>query len=77
MIRSTSQYPWEPRTGHFIQMIRPVWKTCVSIGTPLVKWAELGSGSTEGAYLFIHFPVFIECNGCLPTILQVPLPPTM
>lgn len=75
-IRISNHYQWEPRTGHFVQMIRPVWKTCVSIGTPLVKYAEFGSGSTEGAYLFIHFAVFIECNGCLPTILQAPLPPT-
>lgn len=75
-IRPSNHYSWEPRTGHFVQMIRPVWKTCVSIGTPLVKYAEQGAGSAEGSYLFIHFGVFIECNGCLPAILQVPLPPT-
>jgi hypothetical protein len=76
-IRVSNRYQWEPRTGHFVQMVRPIWKTCVSIGSPLVKYAELGAGSTEGAYLFIHFAVFIECNGCLPAILQAPLPPTV
>lgn len=68
-------YPYEPRTGHFVQMIRPTWKSCASIGSPFVKLIEAGAGQTEGAYLFIHFGVFIECRGCFPAILQGPLPP--
>ena len=68
-------YPYEPRTGHFVQMIRPVWKPCASIGTPFVRPIETGEGQLEGAYLFVHFGVFFECNGCFPAILQAPLPP--
>lgn len=68
-------YPYEPRTGHFIQMIRPVNKLCSAIGSPFVRMIEAGEGQVEGAYLFVHFGVFIECRGCFPAILQVPLPP--
>lgn len=68
-------YPYEPRTGHFVQMIRPVWKPCSAIGTPFVRPIEVGEGQIEGAYLFVHFGVFFECNGCFPAILQAPLPP--
>jgi hypothetical protein len=69
------KYPYEPRTGHFIQMIRPLWKPCASIGTPWVRPLEAGAGQPEGAYLYVHFGVFIECQGCFPALLQVPLPP--
>jgi len=69
------RYPYEPRTGHFIQMIRPLWKPCASIGSPFVQPLEAGAGQMEGAYLYVHFGVFIECQGCFPAILQVPLPP--
>jgi len=68
-------YPYEPRTGHFVQMIRPLWKPCSSIGTPFVRPIETGAGQVEGAYLYVHFGVFMECRGCFPAILQSPLPP--
>ncbi len=63
-------YPFEPRTGHMIQMIRPVWRPAVRIGEagPI----DEGAGSINGAYLFIHFGIFEECRRCLPPILVGP-----
>lgn len=60
------RYPFEPRTGHYIQMIRPVQRPSVPIGFPLVRALEQGAGSREGAYLFLHFGLFEECKRCLP-----------
>ena len=68
-------YRFDPRTGHFIQMIRPQLRACVAIGSPFVRLIEAGALSREGAYLFVHFAVFFECEGCLPPLLQGPLPP--
>ena len=72
-------YLYEPRTGHFVQMIRPTTKACFSIGSsapPIVKMMEGGSLSRAGAYLFIHFGIFRECDGCFPALLVEPRPPT-
>jgi hypothetical protein len=68
-------YPYEPRTGHYIQMIRPARRACVSIGWPITRIIEAGARSKEGAYLWIHFGVFRECRGCLPTMLVEPRVP--
>ncbi len=62
-------YSFEPRTGHYIQMLSPSYRTCVSIGSPLVRAIETGARSKWGAYLFIHFGVFEVCKGCLPVRL--------
>jgi hypothetical protein len=68
-------YPYEPRTGHFLQMVRPTWKPCTSIGQ-MSPWGvnplDAGGTSPEGAYLFIHYGIFIECEGCFPAILLGP-----
>lgn len=58
------RYPYEPRTGHYVQLVRPTKKACSSIGWPVVRSIESGAGSTEGAYLLIHFGIFRECKGC-------------
>ena len=70
-----SRYPYEPRSGHYIQMVRPTRRSCVSIGWPLVRQIERGALSLEGAYLFIHFGIFQECNGCFPARLVEARPP--
>jgi hypothetical protein len=63
-------YPFEPRTGHLIQMIRPVWRRAVRIGEP--GPIDEGAGSLYGGYLFIHFGIFEECRRCLPPRLVGP-----
>lgn len=68
-------YPFEPRTGHYIQMLRPAWRSCTSIGWPLTRMIETAALSPEGAYLFVHFGVFRACNGCFPATLVEPRPP--
>lgn len=62
-------YAFEPRTGHYIQMLEPVYRTCVSIGSPMTPTIETGAGSKYGAYLFLHFGVFEVCRGCMPVRL--------
>jgi len=64
-----SSYPYEPRTGHYIQMLQPSYRTCLPIGSPRMELWEKGAGSAYGAYAFIHFGIFLACNGCLPTTL--------
>jgi hypothetical protein len=68
-------YPYEPRTGHYVQMVRPTWRSCVSIGWPLTRFIEAGALSREGAYLFLHYGVFRQCKGCFPARLVEPRPP--
>jgi hypothetical protein len=64
-----STYPFEPRTGHFIQMVEPLPKLAISIGSPFPGLMDLGAGSSFGNYLFIHFGIFDFCSGCLPVRL--------
>ena len=66
----------EPRTGHYVQMIRPVRKTCFSIGWPLTRLLEAGALSRAGAYLFVQFSIFRQCDGCFPALLVEPRPPS-
>jgi hypothetical protein len=70
-----SPYPFEPRTGHFIQMVEPVPKPALSIGSPFPQVMDVGAGSPFGNYLFIHFGIFECCSGCLPTRLVGERPP--
>ena len=60
-----SPYSYEPRTGHFLQMISPSLRACVSIGHPDLKSLEAGGGSPYGAYLFVYWGWFEECKRCL------------
>ncbi len=55
-------YPFEPRTGHFIQMLRPVTRPAMRIGRP--GPVDRGAGSAHGAYLYAHLGIFEECRGC-------------
>jgi len=64
-----SPYSYEPRTGHYLQMLRPQYRTCLPIGSRRISLWEKGAGSNFGAYAFIHFGVFLECEGCLPVTL--------
>ena len=68
-------YPYEPRTGHYIQSLSPVTRSCKPIGSPLVKVIETGATSRHGAYLFLHLGVFETCRGCLPIRLLGPRKP--
>jgi len=70
-----SGYPFEPRTGHFLQMTEPVPKLAVSIGSPFPQILDQGAGSPFGNYLFIHFGIFQFCSGCLPVTLEEARPP--
>ncbi len=60
-----SPYPFEPRTGHYIQRVSPAGPGCVRIGEPDVRGLEAGALSPHGAYLFVHFGLFEECRRCL------------
>lgn len=71
-----SRYPYEPRSGHYVQMVHPTRRGCVSIGWPIVRRIEQNALSLEGAYLFIHFGIFQQCNGCFPARLAEPRAPT-
>jgi hypothetical protein len=68
-------YPFEPRTGHYLQMIRPLWRPSISIGLPMTKLIEAGAYSPHGAYLFMHYGIFETCRGCMPVILTGPRAP--
>lgn len=70
-----SPYSYEPRTGHYIQMVSPTVKSCVSIGHSDHKRLEAGGGSKHGAYLFVQWGLFEECKRCLPTRFLPPRPP--
>jgi len=70
-----SPYDYEPRTGHWIQMIEPLPKLATSIGSPFPELLDVGAGSTFGNYLFVHFGVFEYCAGCLPCRLVEARPP--
>lgn len=70
-----SRYPFEPRTGHYIQMVRPARRSCVPIGWPLTRLIERNALSLEGIYLFIHFGIFRECRGCYGPVLAGPRVP--
>ncbi len=69
-------YLFEPRTGHYLQMVSPVVKACVSIGHPDLRAIEAGSGSKHGAYLFVQWGLFEACRRCLPTRFLPPRPPS-
>ncbi len=68
-------YPYEPRTGHYLQRVRPTPRACTSIGWPVRRDIEARALSLEGAYLWIHFGIFRECRGCLPPTLAEPRVP--
>ena len=70
-----SPYDYEPRTGHYIQMIEPLTKMATSIGSPFPELLDVGAGSPFGNYLFVHFGVFEYCAGCLPVRLVEERPP--
>ncbi len=65
-----STYPYEPRTGHYLQMLRPSYRTALPIGSPRIPLWEKGASSTTGAYAFLHYGVFLACSGCLPVTLS-------
>jgi hypothetical protein len=71
-----STYNFEPRTGHYMQMLRPSYRRPVSIGSPLISLYERGAGSPLGAYAFLHYGIFIACNGCMPVTLAPGRPPS-
>jgi hypothetical protein len=70
-----SPYPYEPRVGHYLQMISPVVKACTTIGHSDLRSLETGAGSPHGAYLFVQWGLFETCKRCLPTRYLPPRPP--
>lgn len=68
-------YPFEPRTGHFLQRIEPAGPGCVSIGNADLRGLEAGALSPHGAYLFLHYGLFEECRRCLEPRLLGPRSP--
>ena len=70
-----SMHSYEPRTGHFIQMIAPALRGCVSIGHPDLRALEAKALSPHGAYLFVQWGLFEECEKCLPPRLLGPRAP--
>jgi hypothetical protein len=70
-----SHYEYEPRTGHYIQMISPVVRPAVSIGNSQLSKIESGAMSPYGAYLFVQWGLFDECKHCLdPRFLETRSP---
>ncbi len=61
-------YPFEPRSGHFVQPVLPTWKSCLPIGAP-PRLFEQGALSPRGEYLLVHFGIFEVCVGCDPVTL--------
>jgi hypothetical protein len=60
------RYPFEPRTGHWIQMLAPVVRRPVRIGDPDLSSMERGALARDGRYVFAHFGIFERCYKCLP-----------
>ncbi len=58
-------YNYEPRTGHYLQMISPITRSCVSIGHSDLQSLEAKALSPFGAYLFVQWGLFDECKRCL------------
>jgi hypothetical protein len=58
-------YPYEPRTGHYLQPVRPSLGACGKIGDPLILKVERAAGSSKGQeHLLIHFGIFEGCKPC-------------
>lgn len=70
-----STHPYEPRTGHYMQMVAPSRRACVTIGSPDGSAVEGGALSKHGAYLFVQFGLFEVCRRCLPVRLVEPRSP--
>jgi hypothetical protein len=68
-------YEFEPRTGHYLQMLSPRVRSAVPIGSPDLEALESGNVSPYGAYLFAQWGLFDECRRCLPARLLPPRPP--
>ena len=63
-------YLFEPRTGHYLQMVRPVTRPALPIG--ISGRIDEGAGSRTGTYVFLHLGIFEECARCLPPRLVGP-----
>jgi hypothetical protein len=61
-------YPFEPRVGHYLQMVDPVRRAAVPIGGDLAE-LERGAGARDGHYVFVHYGIFEACGKCLPARL--------
>jgi len=68
-------YEFEPRTGHYLQMVSPVVRSCVSIGNPDLQSLETRVLSPFGAYLFVQWGLFEECKRCFSPRLLAARPP--
>lgn len=69
------RYPYEPRTGHFIQMVHPRARSAITIGSRDFEKMERQVLSLDGSYMFVHYGIFESCRRCLPTRLVGPRSP--
>ena len=67
-------YEFEPRTGHYLQMISPVVRRAVQIGHPDLEALDRNGLSPYGAYLFVQWGQFDECKHCLDPRFLPPRP---
>jgi hypothetical protein len=63
-----SRYPFQPRTGHYVQPVHPKTKSCLAIGAARAR-VERDALSKTGAYFLVHFGIFEVCHGCDPVRL--------
>jgi hypothetical protein len=63
---SLARYPYEPRTGHYLQ---PLGHPCFTIGSPATLAVERGKGSLAQSHLLIHYGIFEECKPCFDSRL--------
>lgn len=69
-----SRYPFEPRVGHYMQLVSPVKRPAVPIGNSKLEDLERGAGAKDGHYTSVHYGIFEACNPCLPPRLVGPRP---
>lgn len=61
MLYPTSGYPFEPRTGHYIQLISPQRTGILTIGYSNIDKIMT---SNDGYYLLMHYGIFRSCPPC-------------
>lgn len=61
-----SRYRFEPRTGHYIQMIAPKQRKPIKIGAGRISRIESNSLAKDAHYLFVHYPIMEACLECIP-----------
>lgn len=58
---ANSKYRYTPRTGHYIQMLKPTRTKVMKIG---IDDIEKIRPAKDGDYLFVHYGIFRSCPPC-------------